>query len=72
MTISAETRTAVRIAFNYRCGYYGTAEADIGGELEIDHFQPTVHGGTDEQENLVYACTTCNRFKSSYWPDPTR
>ena len=27
-----------------------------------------VHGGSDEIDNLVYACPACNRYKSAYWP----
>ncbi|WP_437808136.1 HNH endonuclease [Sorangium sp. So ce1078] len=39
-----------------------------GGELEIDHFHPLAAGGSDDIENLVYACTACNRFKGDYAP----
>ena len=35
--------------------------------LEIEHFQPLSKGGTNDIENLLYACTICNRFKSDYW-----
>ena len=38
----------------------------MGGELEIDHFVPSAAGGSDDIDNLVYACTVCNRFKSDY------
>ena len=36
--------------------------------MEVDHFCPPGHDGTDALDNLVYACTICNRFKSDYWP----
>ena len=26
--------------YNYQCGYCTVRETDVGGELEIDHFQP--------------------------------
>jgi hypothetical protein len=68
MTVSAQTRAAVRTAFGGRCGYCGVSEASVGGELEIDHFHPLAAGGSDELENLVYACTACNRFKGDYAP----
>jgi hypothetical protein len=42
------------------------SETSVGGELEIDHFIPSVAGGSDAIGNLVYACTVCNRFKSDY------
>jgi hypothetical protein len=68
MAVSAETRTAVRTAFGGRCGYCGVFETSVGGELEMDHFHPSAAGGSDEIENLVYACTACNRFKGDYAP----
>jgi HNH endonuclease len=68
MAVSAEARAAVREAFGGRCGYCGVRESFVGGELEIDHFRPQATGGSDEIENLVYACTTCNRFKGDYAP----
>lgn len=68
MTISTEIRALVRGAYGYRCGYCDISKAEIGSELEIDHYQPISQGGTDEIDNLVCVCTACNRFKGSYWP----
>ncbi len=68
MSITADLRNQIRGQFAFACGYCGLTEIDVGSELEIDHFQPVAKGGTDEPDNLVYACTTCNRFKSHYWP----
>lgn len=34
----------------------------------MDHFHPQAAGGSDDIENLVYACTACNRFKGDYAP----
>jgi len=70
MTVKPEIRAAVREAFGRRCGYCGVSEVWVGCELEVDHFCPPRHDGTDELDNLVYACTMCNRFKSDYWPSP--
>jgi len=70
MAVSAETRAAVRAAFDGRCGYCGVPETFVGGALEIDHFHPLAAGGSDAIENLVYACTTCNRFKGDYVAAP--
>lgn len=70
MTISPRDRQEVRSAFGYCCGYCGVSELDIGGELQIDHYQPAAKGGSDDRENLVYACVHCNRFKGSYWVEP--
>lgn len=69
MPVSAELRHAVRLAFMGRCGYCGVSEAFMGSLLEIDHFVPTSAGGTDNLDNLIYACTACNRFKRDYVPE---
>jgi HNH endonuclease len=44
------------------------SETAVGGELEVDHFEPVTAGGSDDIENLIYACTACNRFKGDYAP----
>jgi hypothetical protein len=67
MPLDTEIRTAVREVYGHSCGYCGVSELWVGGELEIDHFRPLRHGGADTLDNLVYACTICNRFKSDYW-----
>ncbi len=66
--VSKSLRDRVRAIYDFRCGYCGVSEAESGGELDVDHFRPVAHGGTDDLENLVYACVTCNRFKGGYWP----
>jgi hypothetical protein len=66
MSVSAQARAAVRATFGGRCAYCGVTEASVGAELEIDHFVPLSAGGSDHVDNLVYACTVCNRFKSDY------
>jgi hypothetical protein len=66
--ISKALREQVRALYGFKCGYCGVSEVESSGELEIDHFQPVAHGGSDEPANLVYACAACNRFKSDYWP----
>ena len=67
MTVSAEARELIRIHYNYKCAYCGISEVDTGGLLEVEHFRPLSKGGTDALENLLYACTICNRYKSDYW-----
>lgn len=71
MSISPEMREKVRVRYNYCCAYCSVSEIDIGGLLEIEHFRPVSKGGTDSLDNLVYACTICNRHKASYWPEET-
>jgi len=63
MSITNEDRQAVRDAYGYCCGYCGVSESDIGGDLQLDHYRPVARGGSDDLDNLVYACEHCNRFK---------
>jgi hypothetical protein len=60
----------VRQRYNFRCGYCEVSEVDTGGELTVDHFQPSSAGGDDSDQNLVYACFKCNQFKGDFVPTP--
>lgn len=70
MSISKQVRYRVRKAFDFCFAYCGVREDQIGAELDVDHFQPTSRGGTDDFDNLICTCPACNRFKSYYWPTP--
>jgi len=63
-----ERRATVRHLYGERCAYCSVHESEAGAELEIDHVQPRSAGGTDDLENLVYCCPTCNRLKGNFWP----
>lgn len=68
--MTAEERATLRQHFDFRCGYCGVSETDVGAELTVDHFQPTSQGGADTPDNWVYCCFACNIAKSDYWhPD---
>lgn len=58
----------LRRQFNYACGYCQVTEVSVGGELTVDHFQPRAAGGSDDPNNLVYACQRCNSYKHRFWP----
>ena len=60
---------AVREHYRQSCGYCGVTETTVGGELTLDHYRPRAAGGSDELDNLVYACIKCNQYKSDFWPD---
>jgi HNH endonuclease len=62
-----EERESLRRRFQFRCGYCGVSEDEVGAELTLDHFQPRSHGGLDEEENWVYSCHACNEFKGDIW-----
>jgi hypothetical protein len=61
----------VRERYAFCCGYCGVSEADVGGELTVDHFRPVSAGGDDSDANLVYACVRCNQYKGALLPDAT-
>jgi hypothetical protein len=60
-------RDLVRQRYTFRCGYCGITEQETGARLTIDHYHPIAHGGTDDFDNLVYACHACNEFKGDWW-----
>lgn len=68
MAVSAKDRELVRKRAKMACEYCGVREADAGGQLTIDHFQPQTKGGTDKLDNLLYCCIRCNQYKGNYWP----
>ncbi|MEW5987040.1 MAG: HNH endonuclease signature motif containing protein [Chloroflexota bacterium] len=68
MTITAEAREEVRRRAAFACEFCGVSEAGTGGQLTVDHFQPTSKGGDDSLPNLLYCCTRCNQYKLDYWP----
>lgn len=43
------------------CGYCGK----IGVALTLDHIVPRSRGGTDEPDNLILACWSCNSSKGN-------
>lgn len=49
---------------HYRCVYCGSSD-----ELQIDHKIPRKYGGSDNIENLVTACRSCNLEKSAKLSD---
>lgn len=67
MTIALNVRQKIRERADFACEYCGISETDNGGELTVDHFQPTSKNGGDKAENLVYCCFRCNLYKGDYW-----
>lgn len=65
--IPAPLRRTVRTLYAFACGYCGVTETEVGSSLTIDHYQPKDAGGTDEIDNLVYACHVRNLHKSTAW-----
>ncbi len=62
-----QRRKQVRERYAYCCGYCRVHEVDAGATLTVDHHRPMAHGGTNDDENLVYCCSRCNEHKGAYW-----
>jgi HNH endonuclease len=68
MSLTASIREQVRQRAHCACEFCGITEIDSGGMLTIDHFRPRARAGSDELENLIYACIARNQYKQDYWP----
>lgn len=49
----------------FTCQYCGRSAPSV--PLEVDHIIPRADGGTDQPDNLVCACWSCNRGKAAYF-----
>src|SRR5579862_225634 len=65
--IRIAVKRLVRSIYVMRCGYCQVSEAEVGAEFTYDHFQPQSLGGSDDADNLVYACHACNEFKGEFF-----
>ena len=63
MAISANKRHNVFMKTFYHCAYCGKILVD-NDDLTIDHKNPKAKGGTDEMDNLVGCCKSCNQIKA--------
>lgn len=56
----------------HRCEYCGAPEAIFNSPFEVEHIEPLVRGGSDEESNLALACRSCNLHKADALdaPDP--
>lgn len=64
--ISKSKRFKVLKRDNYTCQYCGRSAPEV--KLEIDHQKPVSKGGTNDINNLVTSCRSCNRGKSDKFP----
>ena len=63
MAINANKRHYVFMKTFYHCAYCGKILSDKN-DLTIDHKNPKAKGGTDEMDNLVGCCKSCNQMKA--------
>ncbi len=63
--IGREIRRLVAERAKYRCEYCLIHEDDTFFGCEIDHIISKKHGGSNNLDNLAYACLFCNRHKGT-------
>lgn len=63
--ISAELRQKVRERANGRCEYCGKPEEYGAGSFHVDLIIAQKHKGSDDLENLAWACFRCNVSKGA-------
>jgi HNH endonuclease len=61
--VSKPTRTFVAVRAKWCCEYCLSQERFSPQHFTLDHFDPSSKGGSNEPENLVYACQGCNGSK---------
>lgn len=61
--LSLEDREAVYNKMPGRCAYCG--EPISFAAMQVDHAVPLRKGGEDTLENMLPACRSCNRYKST-------
>jgi hypothetical protein len=72
MPVSQSTRRVVRERANRYCEYCHADERWQFIRFTIDHVRPQSAGGSDEADNLAFACRNCNerRGNRTDGPDP--
>jgi hypothetical protein len=61
--ISKKIREAVAQRARFCCEYCWAQERYSPSYFSIEHIIPTAKGGTDDEDNLAYACLACNSHK---------
>jgi endonuclease I len=62
--MNREIRQQVYEKYSGHCAYCGSKIEYK--DMQIDHFNPQVFGGSDEMSNLMPACRECNNYKYNY------
>lgn len=63
--ITLKIRRLVANRADFCCEYCLIHEDDMFLPFEVDHIIGVKHGGTNEIENLAWACPHCNKHKGS-------
>ncbi len=63
--ISNEQKQFVAKRADFRCEYCLLPDRDTLIRFHIEHIRSVKHGGSNELENLAYACPDCNYYKGT-------
>lgn len=63
--ISSALRWQIYARDAFKCRYCGAS----GVPLALDHLIPVLRGGTNEPDNLITSCQSCNSRKGAQWPE---
>lgn len=63
--MDASIRAIVRKRAQAACEYCHIPEVAFRLSFHVEHVLPLQHGGTDDLENLAWACPKCNVFKGT-------
>ncbi|MDE0468953.1 MAG: HNH endonuclease signature motif containing protein [Candidatus Poribacteria bacterium] len=66
MSVSEPLRACVASRANERCEYCQYPQEFTTFSLPVDHIVPQAADGPTEPDNLAFACSQCNRYKSSH------
>ena len=61
MTARERKRRKIHARYGGRCGYCGKEIAYK--DMQVDHMKPKWLDGSDEAENLMPSCRSCNHYK---------
>ena len=65
MSVPAELVIEVAARAGNRCEYCRMHQALQGATFHIEHIRPQSLGGSDDLDNLAWACPSCNLLKGS-------
>jgi len=63
--ISEYLRLEVATRAQFKCEYCLVQEEDMFFTYQVDHIISIKHGGSNEIDNLAYACSACNQSKGT-------
>ncbi|MCL6533044.1 MAG: HNH endonuclease [Armatimonadetes bacterium] len=63
--VSPKIRAFVAQRAGYRCEYCHIHESDTFYGCQVEHIISLKHGGTNDPDNLAYACAFCNYAKGT-------